>query len=259
MGHERIGFLPRTKHWKAIIDQLAEFDDSDGALAQIANGTLNNVKKTYNSMPYDESVIKALKYLVTLSISAKKENQVEFLKEHGYVVDENLSLFSLVRSARSLITTENGSLESNKIVRDAILQTITAYERNNHDDQLSLFREQPSSVWSKIGSGAAFCELARSFFAAFTDRYLKYYLEREAASSINDYRSIEVFSKKLSEQAEAISNHAFETSKIMQSFAAGWYNNYAKDSIPSTKEIINFLKVSFGKIREELRREAGEL
>jgi len=145
------------------------------------------------------------------------------------------------------------------MVRDAILQTITAYERNNHDDQLSLFREQPSNIWSNIGSGAAFCELTRSFFASFTDRYLKYYLEREAASTINDYRSIEVFSKKLSEQAEAISHHAFETSKIMQSFAAGWFNNYAKNNIPPTKEIVDFLRVSFGKMREEFRREADEL
>lgn len=259
MGHERIGFLPRTKAWKAIIDQLATFDDSDESLAQIANATLNNVKKTYESMPYDESVIKALQYLVTLSVSAKKENQVNFLQEHGYIVDENLSLLSLVRSAKNLITTENGSLESNKMVRDAILQAITAYERNNRDDQLSLFREQPSNIWSNIGSGAAFCELTRSFFAAFTDRYLRYYLEREAASIINDYRSIEAFSQKLSEQAEAISHHAFETSKIMQSFAAGWYNRHAKDSVPSTQEITDFLRLSFGKMREEFRREADEL
>jgi len=44
MGHERIGFLPKTQKWNAIINQLAVFDDSEDLLAQIANQTLNNVR-----------------------------------------------------------------------------------------------------------------------------------------------------------------------------------------------------------------------
>lgn len=53
-----------------------------------------------------------------------------------------------------------------------------------------------------------------------------------------------------------IADHSFETSKLVQSFAAGWFNNHAKDSIPSENEIIGFLRLSFNKLREEFRREA---
>lgn len=58
MGHERIGFLPHTKQWQGIVDQLASFSGGEISTAQIANKTLNAVKKTYEAMPFDESVIK---------------------------------------------------------------------------------------------------------------------------------------------------------------------------------------------------------
>jgi hypothetical protein len=190
----------------------------------------------------------SIRYLATLSISAKKDDQVSFLCNIGFAVDNTLSLLSLIRSAKAFIATETDSLETNKIAQDAVLQALSSYERVNNNNQLSLFGDT-RNIWNEIGSGAAFCDLARRFFASFTDRYLRYYLDREAAHSINNYKSIEKFS-------EQISKHAYETSKIMQSFAAGWFNKFATNDVPSNVEITRFLSIAFGKMREEFRREA---
>ena len=65
----------------------------------------------------------------------------------------------------------------------------------------------------------------------------------------------ERFAAELRSHVNAISHHAFETSKIAQSFAAGWYNNHIKNKTPSDREIQAFLSTAFGKIREELQRE----
>lgn len=46
----------------------------------------------------------------------------------------------------------------------------------------SVRSSMPMAIWKDAGSGSVFCELARSFFAAFTDRQIKYYIERSAAS-----------------------------------------------------------------------------
>lgn len=173
-------------------------------IRQITNQTLANIRKTYTTMTNDESVIKVIQYLAVLVLSAKKSERLKFLNE----IDGNISLFTLGRSAKLFITTETDSLESNKIACGAVLETILTFERNKKDDQLSLFSEQSSSIWSDIGSG--FCELARGFFASFTDRYLRYYLEREAAHTINDYQKLEIFSKKLTEQTKQVSHNTFE-------------------------------------------------
>ena len=206
-------------------------------------------------MPFDESVQKAIVFLATLAFSAKQTDQIAYLRANGYSVDDKLSLFSLVSSAQNLIRTETGSLEVNKIAKDAAMQAIIKYHEAHQDNQLSLWGESRSPIQS-AGNGAAFCELARSFFAAFTDRQIKYYVERTAASAINDYNELSKFTAALSAQANTIADHAFETSKIMQSFAAGWFNKHATAAPPSEAEVTGFLRTSFDKMREEFRREA---
>lgn len=256
MGHERIGFLPHTKQWNAIVDGLSQFFDGENSVAQIAYTTINAVKTTYEKMPYDESVIKALSFIATLSFSAKTNNQIEFLNSNGYVVDQQMSLFSLMSSAQKYITTEYGSLEINKLAKDSAMQAIISYHRQHENNQLAMFPEQSDSVWKNAGTGAAFCEIARTFFASFTERQLKYYIERVAASSINDYNTLQSFNQQLAAQSMAIANHTFEISKLTQSFAAGWFNKNAVDSVPNNNQIVGFLSHTFGKLREELRREA---
>lgn len=259
MGHERIGFLPHSKQWEAIVEQLSSFDGNDEVVLRIAEDTLAAIQKTYEAMPYDDSVIKAISYLTTLVFSANQENQVDYLNKNGFTVDSNISLFSLIASAQKYITTDSGSLEINKIARDAVSQAVIDYQQLHQSKQLSLFSEKHENVWLTAGAGAAYCELARTFFASFTDRQIKYYIERVAASSIDNYKTLNSFSNKLTLQSNAIADHAFEISKIMQSFAAGWFNNNAVSSLPSREKVQKFLQMSFGKLREELRREADSI
>ena len=256
MGHVRTGFLPHTRQWNAIVEQLSLFDGDADVVPRIANDTLNAIKNTYAAMPYDDSVQKAMAFLAALAFSAKQTDQVAYLKANGYVVDDKLSLFSLISSAQRLIKTETGSLEINKIAKDAAMQAIITYHETHQSNQLSLWGGEAESPIKSAGSGAAFCEMARSFFAAFTDKQIKYYVERAAASAIDNYGELNRFSAALSNQSNAIADHAFETSKIMQSFAAGWFNKYAASALPTDAEVTNFLRTSFDKMREEFRREA---
>lgn len=256
MGHIRTGFLPRTRQWNAIVEQLSQFDDDSSDVQRISNDTLSAIKSAYAKMPLDESIQSAIKFLATLVFSAKQEDQITYLKNNGYFVDDKLSLFSIVLSAKNIIKTETGSLEINKIAKDAAMQSVIAYYNAHQSNQLTLFGETPQNPIQSANSGAAFCEMARSFFAEFTDRQIKYYLERAAASTINDYRTLDNFTIALSSHSNTIADHAFEISKIMQSFAAGWFNKHAISSPPSQVEITNFLRTSFDKMREEFRREA---
>ena len=256
MGHERIGFLPQNKKWQAIVDQLASFDGGSVSIAKIASETLDAVKKTYEAMPFDESVVKALSFLATLSYSANLENQTAFLNDNGYTVDSQMSLFSLMGSAQEYITTEVGSLEINKLAKDAAMQAVIDYQNRHKTEQLSIFSEQSDNVWGSVGTGAAFCELSRTFFASFTERQLKYYIERTAASSIDNYDTLQTFNRQLSAQSKAIAEHTFEISKLVQSFSAAWFNKNAVHSLPTEQQVRGFLSISFGKLREEFRREA---
>lgn len=259
MGHERIGFLPKTRDWKRITDQLSLFDGDYDLVKRISDDTLKAVQSSYSKLQYDESLIKAIRFLSALSVSARKENQADFLRSIGFDIPRELSTFTILNNANRLISTTDGSLETNKIAKDAIIQAVVEYgKKKTNDDQMSLFGSTERCVWSEIGTGAAFCEIARGFVAAFTERQLKYYLERTAADSINDYSRLNSFLNGLEAHTTEISNHAFETSKLVQSFSAGWFNAHAKDELPSESAVQEYLRVSLNKMREEFRREAEE-
>ena len=124
--------------------------------------------------------------------------------------------------------------------------------------QASLFTGpgDPREIWQRADNGAGFCEVSRLFFSKFTERYLNYFLEREASASMASVSERDRLASQLSEHIDGVSKFAFETSRITQSFAAGWFNNYARDRYPSKDESRSFLNVAIGKMREELRREA---
>ncbi|MDR0302682.1 MAG: hypothetical protein LBI04_10275 [Treponema sp.] len=90
MGHVRTGFLPRTAQWNAIIKQLSLFGGDVNVIPTIADGTLSAIKKTYEVMPFDESVIKAIFYLANLAFSAKQMDQIAYLNSQGYIVPESV-------------------------------------------------------------------------------------------------------------------------------------------------------------------------
>lgn len=257
MGHERIGFLPHTRQWNRIVESLSQYGMGGASAASIANNTLDAVRQTYAQMPYDDSVVKSLSFLATLSFSANQTDQVSFLNNNGCSVDANMSLASLLMSVQQYVVTDTGSLETNKIARDATMQAIIGYQKTHETNQISLFSDEGESVWKSVGSGSAFCELARSFFASFTERQLKYYIERAAASAIDDYDTLQRFNSQLSEQTKAIADHTFEISKLTESFAAGWYNKNVRETLPSAQQVEGFLGHAFGKLREEFRREAS--
>jgi len=138
-----------------------------------------------------------------------------------------------------------------------MIDTISQWSQRHQSQQTLIFDANRDSflTWQKAANGSGFCELSRIFFSNFTGRYLRYFLEREASSRIQSLSDRELFSKQLDSHIQNISKHAFETAKIAQSFAAGWYNLHAKDKIPTDDKLRDFLAFAFKKLNSELLRE----
>jgi len=257
MGHMRIGFLPHTKQWNNIVDQLSLYGGDPVSVRQIADLTLSAIQNNFKKLSNDESIVKSIKFLITLSCSANQTQQLNFLNQNGVLIGDKMTLLSILSSAKQYITTETGSLEINKMALDSAMKAIISFQKNHENGQLLLSGES-ENIWNSAGTGAAFCEMARSFIADFTEKQLRYFIEREAARSINDFGLLKTFNETLSKQTDAISTHAFEISKLMQSFSAGWFNRYSISALPTSEELKSFIDYSFHKMREEFRREADD-
>jgi hypothetical protein len=261
MGHERIGVLPANRRWREVVGKIARAADASPAAAAVARQTLVALQGRFRNVERDEGVRAAFAFLVQLSVSARAaavRQQVTGAQapREGAARLEELSAFQLAKALRDDIARHQGSAEYRELAHaasvDAITQWVTQEAR-----QGALFAdiEARPSLWLRAGDGGGFSELARRFFSSFTERYLNYFLDRTASATLPTLEARNAFRKALRDHIDTVSRHAFDTAKITQSFAAGWFNRHAPTGNISRREIAGFLHVAFAKIREELLRQ----
>lgn len=255
MGHERLPGLPKTQKWRDIFHQVGGTSVSD-----TAGKTIQNVRSRFRNIMRDNGVLGAFQFLVTLAVASRAENPQERLLDVGIALPDNPTPLSFTKAVNAFVAPKRDSLEYSEIAQRAAGDAISRWYNENQPIMASLFEslEDPFEVWRRAGNGAGFCELSRLFFAKFTQRYLEYFLEREASAALGNIDKRVEFKQQLEEHVDSISLHAFETAKITQSFAAGWFNKYAKKDVPNEAEIKRFLSLAFGKMRDELQREGDE-
>jgi hypothetical protein len=266
VGHERVGFLPKTKRWRDIVQGIAEFggggEGTGGGgvavdVAGIVQQTTDNIRDRLEHMERDESLLAAFRFLVSLPVSSRTSAPVEELRRLGIDVPAEPSPISLAKALQQCMPERPPSLEYSRIAQNAAVDTIAIWSNRAERPEENLFgvASQSFDVWKTAADGAGFCELSRIFFGKFTERYLNYFLEREASAVLPGVQQRERFSDELDRHVDEVSRHAFETAKITQSFAAGWFNKYAKEGLPTNNSMRGFLRLALGKLREELRRE----
>lgn len=256
MGHERVGILPRRKPWTQVVQLISDYPDS-GQVNGLAQKTIQNVRLQFDSIEKDNGVRSAYKFLVLLSYAFKTDSPKEFLSGFGIDLPNKFSQLKLAKELNEWTSRHQQSIEYGTVAKQAAIDALSNWYSQHQTNQLNLFsaESESSEVWKQASNGAGFCELSRLYFSNFTERYMKYFLEREASASLNSIGERNRFAKDLEKHIDSVSNHAFETSKITQSFSAGWYNKHTKDSFPSDVKIKKFLSFSFKKMKDELLRE----
>lgn len=259
MGHERIGFLPRTTSWRKIVNGLEGAPyATEGEFADLASKTLEQVRERFLALHRDSGVQAALGFLVALARSTAVTESSRAAP--AIELPSSLSPLRLSIALNNWVDANAKSQEYAEIAKRAAAETLAIWHRTQIR-QGGLFANEPGEIsreaWASASTGAGFSEISRLFLARFTERYLRYFLEREASATIKSIDARDRFSERLHNSVDQVSQHAFETSKIAQSFAAGWFNKYARDQTPDNTKLSKFLRVAFSKLREELRREAA--
>ncbi len=272
MGHNRIAYLPKTKKWATIVRDVAAFKGTEGSggggvalaptevdlvkVAAIADQTLANVRYRFAHIDCDSGVIAAFRFLVLLVHATGRDNPSAVLKEHGVQLADDFGAYEVGRALQDYVQQELDSTEYGTVAIQALFDALQSYLRQGQGTPQLEFDTTSSFETLRSGTDAGlFCELSRQFFSNFTERYLRYFLEREAARSIESVTDRELFLSSVHGHVQDLSKHAFETAKITQSFAAGWYNKHVKDNLPSELKLKGWVSFSFSKINSELTRE----
>jgi hypothetical protein len=257
VGHERVGLLPKTERWRDLVEKITVVRD-EADVSDLASRTTDLLRIQLRNVQSDIGVQSAFRYLVLLGLAASDPQRArEELAANGINVPESPTPLDLVKGLRDWIAERGGDTEYGDLATRAAGDAVCSWFDNNRTGQRALFEryENAFEIWHGAANGSGFCELARVFFARFTERHLNYYLEREASASAPSLEAREALKERLKAHVDRISRHAFETAKITQSFAAGWFNKRLAEGEVKEEEVAAFLRIAFGKVRDELLRE----
>ncbi len=254
MGHERLGLLPKTKKWRDLVQQIGSFDSSNARASDIATQILQNVIQRYAALYRDRPVHMAFEFLVTFSTAFRHPNPSEYLCEKNIKIPKDASLLPIIQAIREHVGRNEAQTEHGYFAVAAATDALSQWHQKNRTLQIGLFEPSNKFIesWKKIGNGAGFCELSQLFFGNLTERYLNYFLDREASAVIYSVETRNRLKCEIRKYAQDVSRYAFETARITKSFSAGWFNKNTKEKFLTTSAINSFLGVAFGKMRSEL-------
>jgi hypothetical protein len=256
MGHERVGVVPKTERWKAVLNKLDSLYTSSTPISEIAELILRNVRSRYSMLANDPSVQSSFAFLVSFSHACGSSDARKTLETAGIKIPDDATPLSVVNALKEYIPSQIANTEYGQLAISAAADAIIIWYAD-HSKQENLFRKSNQFFENcrPLGGGSGFCEIARLFFGKLTERYLNYFLDRAASSKITSLEERRRLQQDVKKYTDSISRHAFETAKITQSFAAGWFNKYAVKRIPEQEDLNSFISHAFAKLKEELRIE----
>lgn len=255
MGHIRLGELPRTRKWGEVVDLIA----AEGDAASIAAATLRAADEGFLRAAKDEGVGRAIWLLTQLPLAARQEDFRQRLEALGLVVTSAPGLPDLIGAYSDAVDSHmrrsGGRTDLGEIAQMAAAETLatTLGARTQ-----TLFGSSPEDVRIALAGLATtrqFGQLARSFVANFTRRFLTFYLSRELPNHVGGNRRF----ANSSEQAafdKALDLHCRQASRIVEDFAGGWFSKTNWERGIGPADARSFAWVALKKVRSELRRGA---
>jgi hypothetical protein len=191
MGHERVGALPKTKPWVKVVKNIAAFDGSETSSRKIANQTLDNVRDKFESIQRDPNVRDAFKFLTELAVSGAKG-----IGHHSDCQKIQRLSQSQKRSIR---------LSLGKAVHQNTQRLRRPPQRMR--SEIGMRRTMPKHLYSeqlkKILRFGETQERREAFLKSqdcssrSTERYLNYFLDREASAVSRSIEQRDLFQKQI--------------------------------------------------------------
>ncbi|TDL91375.1 hypothetical protein [Meridianimarinicoccus aquatilis] len=254
MGHIRLGTLPQSKKWRdvvGLIDSGASVDVIAEAAAKASERDLSNASK-------DPRFQFVASLLVRLPLLARAPGFEDALADLGCGDSALVSVANLLAGLDAAIERQSfgtgHASDAGLLAKSALLESLSV---NLRDRLPTLFEPTSQEVRIALGefaSGDKFAHLARDFFARLTYRSLDYYLSRELANHIGQDRRFASDAQRVAFQ-QALAQHTFEASRIVQEFAGGWFGKTVWQHQSLDQDAINrFTDYAFKKMRSELGR-----
>lgn len=267
MGHTRLGVIPKTQKWSAVVATLFGSHDvsmSEPALAdqlpEISRVLIDATAVNLDSAKNDKGVRYCVYLLTQIALAAKSPDWQKSLDGLGISLGDQATIYDLVYQYQCAVDDyaqkNHCASDLGEMAQKAAGEAFLSAARRS---ALPLFGEGPEDVrrvLRDVSNKSGFGELGQVFFGRLLARYLNFYLSRLAASHAGSAKLPNVSS--LGQLNDALLSHCHQSARIVRDFCGDWYSSTQFREGITPQNTSRFVAVALKKVRTEIVSQKGQ-
>lgn len=268
MGHTRLGRLPTTKKWKAVVATISSVPTTGLPIASahgpsvdvVARQSVDAAKEALEAALEDDGLNYTFFMLTQLALASRGDDWRERLGTLGIELQTGDGFFDLLSEFQGRIDAFVFERERSSDISEMAMQAAgEALASLSASRAQTLFGEDLNTVRAAIrplSTLRGFADLGQEFFGSFMARFLNFYVSRATAAHVGSGQlpllgDLTVFN-------DALRKHCKESALIVRDFSGEWYSKTEYQQGITLENTKRFLAVAIEKLRAELARQRDE-
>ena len=215
MGHVRLGILPRTRAWNAVVQLITDGADVDA----IASATSAASDKAFVAIQKDPGFTETVVLMTELGIAAKKKNPVQHLKTIGLKISEGCSVPEIASAIQSFLDEKTSDRRQHtdfaELSQNALVSAITSHLGDKLGGLFTPSSDDVRNAMSHLGRPGEFGKLARTFFERVSHDCMRYFLSKAVGAEVGEGKRFATI-KQVKDFEVAMAQHSREASVIVE-------------------------------------------
>jgi hypothetical protein len=258
MGHRRLGPIPTTKKWAAVVDEVVNgaglARDDVGRIAAL---TLAAAAPALENGKADPGLRHTFYLLAQIVLAARQADWRGQLAAAGISVSSSASLFDLTLSLHSAVDDHVGRYgqpsDISEIAQQAAGEALASLVGGRDVTLFGSGGEHLQRAVRELSTKAGFCRLGQLFFGRFLSRFLNFYLSRVTAAQVGGSRLPDI--DAISDFNGTLQRHCEQSALIVRDFCGQWYSKteYMEGIDPHNTS--RFMAMAMRKLSRELAKQ----
>lgn len=262
MGHQRLGDIPKTQKWTAVVERLG-----GGGGGTVASATpVASVEKVSAEILFaaegglqqsiNDRGLQFTFYLLTqIVLTARSDDWTAELAERGIRLHSDASVFDLTAEIQRLVSEDartHGRVSTiSEIAQQAACEAVAHLTKDKAATLFGSGRDELQQAIRKLSTKAGFSDLGQKFFGNFVARYLDFFASKILPGIASEHFRLQDYSNF----RQALYMHCHQSAKIVHDFSGEWYSKTEWEKGITLDNSRGFIAVALEKLRAELKKQ----
>jgi hypothetical protein len=257
MGHIRLGTLPNTRPWQQVVGTISQ----GGSAAAVAKATTQAAAEGLALAKNDLGFREVVYLLAKLVQAARSTDFVQAAGSIPILLPERPGILDVTIGFTQAFETrmEQHHQLANDIGQMAQLSAVEVLSKRLAENAHSRLFPSPDDVQlalRNLGTASGFAYLFHGFASRFTERFLRYHLDRELSLHCGPDAPFPTRTERERFETE-LKHHCDQVAVIVRRYAHDWYSKANWQDGISIERTRNFARHCVEKLQAELLAQGG--